>query len=73
MKTKSVEFFNKVGYSIFAVGMLVALATAIFGIFMTNAEIKTMGFTSLKFIGISMIFAFISSIIDFRQNRKTAV
>ncbi|AWY10281.1 hypothetical protein HYQ09_gp244 [Acinetobacter phage vB_AbaM_Konradin] len=70
MNAKVIEFFETSAYWIFFVGMVIALTTAVFGIFMTNAEIKALGLTSLKFISISMIFALISAIIEKRS--KTA-
>ncbi|AXY82752.1 hypothetical protein KARL1_133 [Acinetobacter phage KARL-1] len=70
MNAKVIEFFETSAYWIFFVGMVIALTTAVFGIFMTNAEIKVLGLTSLKFISISMIFALISVIIEKRS--KTA-
>ncbi|QQO96348.1 hypothetical protein CPT_Minot_154 [Acinetobacter phage Minot] len=67
MKAKVIELFETTAYWVFFVGILVSLCTAIFGIFMTNVEIKTMGMISLKFIFISMVFALISAIIANRS------
>ena len=69
MNAKVIEFFETSAYWIFFVGMMVVLGTVIFGIFMTNSEIKLMGLTALKFISISMIFALISAVLANRSKK----